>query len=192
MFVCSHSTTDGLQFAFTSQGRLHRAPINSFGLWQLIPKLSTSRTVKPPIFAGPPTADTPQQYLHRARMFRNAAVGLSDYVNGEPFWPRYALITHAIELALKAFVRHGVANGSPPTKEPSQHDLSGWYKLAIQYGLPQEPSIAQNIELLNELHSTHYTRYPQHRSAPIPAGEAILDSTVDHLIDTFTQTINPR
>lgn len=113
-------------------------------------------------------------------------------MNGEPFWPRYALITHAIELALKAFVRHRAANGNLPAKEPRQHDLSGWYKLAIQYGLPHEPTIAQNIELLNELHSTHYTRYPQHRSAPISAGETMLDSTVDHLIDTFTQTINTR
>jgi len=36
--VYSHSTADGFQFVFTSQGRLYRAPINSFGLWQLIPK----------------------------------------------------------------------------------------------------------------------------------------------------------
>jgi hypothetical protein len=148
--------------------------------------------MKPPIFSGPRIADTPQQYLHRARMFRNAAGPLSDYVNGDPFWPRYALITHAIELALKAFVRHSAASGNPIAKEPRQHDLSGWYKLALQYGLPDNPTIGQNIEILNELHSTHYTRYPQHRSAPIPAGETILDSTVDHLIDTFTQTINPR
>jgi len=44
-----------------------------------------------------------QQYLHRARMFREAAVRLPDISNGEQFWPRYALLTHAIELSLKAF-----------------------------------------------------------------------------------------
>jgi hypothetical protein len=113
-------------------------------------------------------------------------------VNGKTFWPRYVLITHAIELALKAYIRHQVANGGPPAKEPSDHDLSGWYKLALRHGLPDDVTIAENIDLLNELHSTHYSRYPQHRSKPIPAGEVILDSTVDHLIDTFTQTINPR
>jgi hypothetical protein len=148
--------------------------------------------MKPPIFPGPRITDTPQQYLHRARMFRNAAIGVSDYVNGEPFWPRYALITHAIELALKAFVRHCAAGAAQPLQEPRQHDLSGWYALALQYGLQNDPTIARNIDVLNELHSTHYSRYPQHGSTPIPAGEFILDTTVDHLIETFTQTLNPR
>jgi hypothetical protein len=153
---------------------------------------STSRIVKPPMFPGPPMADTPQQYLHRARMFRDAAIPLPDYRNGEQYWPRFALLTHAIELALKAFARHSAVNGNSPLREPKQHDLSGWYKLALQYGLQDDPTIARNIDVLNELHSTHYSRYPQHRAGPIPAGDTILDSTVDHLIDTFTQTINPR
>jgi hypothetical protein len=85
-------------------------------------------------------------------MFRNAAAELSDYVNGETFWSRYALITHAIELALKAFVRHSAANGKPTAKEPKQHDLSGSYTLARQYGLQDDPTISQNIDILNELH----------------------------------------
>lgn len=148
--------------------------------------------MKPPIFPGPKIDDSPQQYLHRARMFRDAAGKLVDYVNGETCWPRYALMTHAIELALKAYVRHCAATSSASMKEPKQHDLSGWYKLALHYGLQDDPTIAQNIDLLSELHSTHYTRYPQHRSSPIPAGELILDSTVNHLIDEFTQIINPR
>jgi hypothetical protein len=36
-----------------------------------------------------------------ARQFRRAAMQMADYVNGEQFWPKYALLTHAIELALK-------------------------------------------------------------------------------------------
>jgi hypothetical protein len=148
--------------------------------------------VKPPIFPVPHIEESPQQYLHRARMFRNAAAELVDYVGSEPNWPRYALLTHAIELALKAFVRHCVASGKPRAKQPSNHDLTGWYKLALQYGLADAPTIAENIEVLNELHSNHYTRYPQRRSAPLPAVETIIDSTVDQLIHTFTRTINPR
>lgn len=125
-------------------------------------------------------------------MFRDAAGRLYDYVNGETCWPRYALMTHAIELALKAYVRHCAAISNAPMKEPRQHDLSDWYKLALQYGLEDDAMITKNIDVLNELHSTHYSRYPQHRSSPIPAGELILDTTVNHLIDTVTQTINPR
>lgn len=125
-------------------------------------------------------------------MFRNAAVSLPDYSNGEQYWPKYALLTHAIELALKAFAWHSVNSGKPPGKEPKQHDLEGWYKLALQYGLADDPTIADNIDILNELHFTHYTRYPQNRSAPVPDASVIADSTVDHLISTFTQSINPR
>jgi hypothetical protein len=113
-------------------------------------------------------------------------------LNGEQYWPKYALLTHAIELSLKAFADHSVQTGKPPGKEPKQHDLRGWYQLALQYGLQDEPSVAKNIVVLNELHSTHYTRYPQQRSAAVPDASIIADSTVDHLIFTFTQSINPR
>ena len=125
-------------------------------------------------------------------MFRNAAAGLPDYSNGEQFWPKYALLTDAIELALKAFAQHLVENGTPRGKEPKQHDLQGWYQLTLAYGLPDEPGVKDNIELLNQLHLSHYTRYPQNRNSPIPDASAIVDSTVDYLIDTFTQSINPR
>jgi hypothetical protein len=125
-------------------------------------------------------------------MFRDAAIPLPDYLNGEQFWPKYALLTHAIELSLKAFAQHSVENGKPPGKEPKQHDLLGWYQLALEYGLPNEPSVADNLDVLNQLHLTHYTRYPQNRSAAVPDASVIADTTVDHLIVTFTQSINPR
>jgi hypothetical protein len=148
--------------------------------------------MKPPMFSISPAGNMAQQYLHRARMFRDAAIPLPDYLNGEQFWPKYALLTHAIELSLKAFAQHSVENGKPPGKEPKQHDLLGWYQLALEYGLPDEPSVANNLDVLNQLHLTHYTRYPQNRSAAVPDASVIADTTVDHLIVTFTQSINPR
>jgi len=117
---------------------------------------------------------------------------LPDYSNAEQYWPKYALLTHAIELSLKAFAQHSVQNGKPPGKEPRQHDLVGWYLLALEYGLTNEPGFRGHIELLNQLHLTHYTRYPQSRTTPMPDASAIADETVDHLIFTFTQSINPR
>jgi hypothetical protein len=125
-------------------------------------------------------------------MFRKAAEQLPDYFGAEQFWPKYALLTHAIELALKAFAQYSVESGKAPGKEPKQHDLLGWYNLALRYGLQPEPNIALNLHLLNELHLTHYTRYPQDRSTPLPDASIIADSTVDHLIFNFTQLINPR
>lgn len=148
--------------------------------------------MRPPIFSPRPAGNMPQQYLHRARMFRAAAISMVDYTGAEPNWPKYALLTHAIELVLKAFAQRSVDNGAVPGKEPKQHDLVGWYRLALEYGLPDQPGVADNIALLNELHLKHYTRYPQARGAPVPDASVIADGTVDYLIDTFTQVINPR
>jgi len=148
--------------------------------------------MKPPIFSMTSIGSKSQQYLHRARQFRSAAGELPDYSNGEQFWPKYALLTHAIELALKAFVDYSIELGKPAGKEPKQHDLLGWYRLAVQYGLVEDRSIADNLEVLNELHLTHYTRYPQTRATSVPDASTIADTTVDDLIFIFTQSINPR
>jgi hypothetical protein len=148
--------------------------------------------MKLPIFSAPPVGNIAQQYLHRARMFREAAMRLPDYSSAEPSWPKYAMLTHALELSLKAFAHHSVETGATPGKEPRQHDLLGWYNLALQYGLQLDPIIARNLHLLNELHLTHYSRYPQDRSTPVPDASTIVDNTVDQLIFTFTQSINPR
>lgn len=148
--------------------------------------------MKPPIFSARPAGNVAQQYLHRARMFRAAAQGMVDYSNGEPFWPKYALLTHAIELSVKAFCRHSTDTGVPTREEPANHDLVGWYRLALEYGLPDQPGVMDNIALLNELHRNHYTRYPQDRSGPVPDASVITDDTVDRLIFAATQSVNPR
>lgn len=146
---------------------------------------------KPPIFSSPPSGNAAQQYLHRARSFRNAAMNLVDYSNGEQFLPKYALLTHAIELALKAFALYSVEAGKP-YRRVSNHDLRGLYQLAIEYGLREDPSISENINHLHELHFSHYMRYPQEATTPVPHLSVIADLTVDYLIDNFTPFINPR
>ena len=136
-------------------------------------------------------------WKHRAAIFAprtNVQRGreLPDYFSGEQFWPKYALLTHAIELSLKAFAQYSVENGKALVKEPKQHDLLGWYHSAVIYGLQEEPYMERNIELLNQLHLTHYTRYPHNRTNPIPDVSNIVDDTVDRLILGFTHSINPR
>jgi len=148
--------------------------------------------VKPPIFASVQPDASPLQYMHRARQFRRAAMQMADYVNGDQFWPKYALLTHAIELALKAFVNHSTPSGMPVGKEPKQHDLLGWYRLAVECGLPDDAGIDENIEYLNELHRIHYMRYPQRNSNPVPDLSVIADATTDYLLDRITSVTNPR
>jgi len=148
--------------------------------------------MKSPIFSARPAGNTPQQYLHRARMFRDAAINLPHYTSVEPNWPKYALLTHAIELSLKAFALYSEQNGTPTGKQPGNHDLVGWYRLAVEYGLQSNGEIQGHIALLNELHETHFSRYPKNIAAPLPDPSIIADSTVDYLISTFTLPINPR
>lgn len=78
----------------------------------------TRERMKPPIYPGPTGGTDALRYLHRARMFRAAALQLPDYSNAEQFWPKYALLTHAIELALKALAFHSIASGKTSCKEP--------------------------------------------------------------------------
>jgi hypothetical protein len=149
-------------------------------------------SMRPPVYPSPTIEDSPQQYMHRARMFRDAAGRLVDYTNSEVNWPRYALLMHAIELALKAFAKQREMQGVTLGKRPSNHDLQAWYDLAVQCGLANEPAVARNISVLNELHFGHFTRYPQYRAAPIPDLSVITDQTVEHLMFTITQIVNPR
>jgi hypothetical protein len=144
-----------------------------------------------PIYAIPLTGTRAQQYLHRAKQFRDAAAELVGYRSSEPNWPKYALLTHAIELALKAFAFHSAGDG-PIANEPKQHDLVGWYNVAVSYGLEDERTISENINLLHEMHNIHFMRYPKQLSGPVPNLDIIVDQTVEHLITTLTAIINPR
>lgn len=147
--------------------------------------------MQPPIFSIQPSGTEAQQYLHRARQFREAAMHLPDSRNGEQNWPKYALITHAIELALKGFVVHCAAGARIPN-EPKQHDLAGWCEVAVQRGLVLAPKSMIDIGVLNELHFNHFMRYPARLSGPIPNPETIADATVDQVLFEITQVVNPR
>ena len=147
--------------------------------------------MKPPIFSPPPVGSKPQQYLHLARMFRTAALGMSAYVNGEQNWPAYALMLHACELTLKAFCDQSVVNGKPSARA-ANHDLQGWYRIALQYGLPADQHVADGISILAELHDGHYTRYPDNRRTRIPDISNVADDVVDRLISAVSRSICPR
>jgi hypothetical protein len=148
--------------------------------------------MRPPICPMNRSGNEAQQILHRARMFRDATTELVAYTNAEQNWPRYALLLHAIELALKAFAKQCEMQGSQLGKPPSNHDLEAWYHLAIQDGLKGDRRIAQNIKHLTDLHFTHFARYPQDRSILVPDLSVLADETVEYLINTITQTVNPR
>ena len=147
--------------------------------------------MKRPMFSPPPAGSKPQQYLHLARMFRTAALELPDYVGAEQNWPAYALLLHACELALKAFCDQSVSNGKPSARAPN-HDLQGWYRIALQYGLPADPHVTDGIDILADLHTDHYMRYPDNRKTRIPDISNVANDVVDRLIAAVSPSIYPR
>ncbi|UPK35565.1 hypothetical protein IVB18_47825 [Bradyrhizobium sp. 186] len=150
--------------------------------------------MRPPIFPIQTGGSQAQEYLHRAMQFRDAAMPLASYVNGQPNWPRIALLTHAIELALKAFVFHAVESGlhPEPAKPPYNHDLEGWYRLAVAYGLSSNPDLAESISVLNKLHRPHFARYPQPATFAVRGTDTVPDEVVEHLISDLMPVIFPR
>jgi hypothetical protein len=139
-----------------------------------------------------PTLDTTQQfaaydYLARARAFREAAHLLPDIHNGQPNWPKYFLLGHAIELALKAvekYCQQSPRYQKPSGERPKNHDLVGWYEWAKLHGLPSNGEIEKLMPHLSELHLEHFARYPQ------PLRGVMLISDFDDLVDNILSEVS--
>jgi hypothetical protein len=94
--------------------------------------------MRPPVFPTNRSGNEAQQFLHRARMFKSAADQLVAYSNAEQNWPRYALLLHATELALKGYAKQCEMEGAVLGKEPANHNLQAWYELAVRLGLKDD------------------------------------------------------
>src|SRR3954468_22388449 len=116
------------------------------------------RAMKPPIFP-PLSSSLPALDWHaRARMYREQALGMPDIVNGQPNWPRYFLLAHAAELAIRAVLVHAKDSGSPPHnvgRVPPDHDLSGLYQYACKHGLTPNPKVLSELSYLSDIHRNH-------------------------------------
>lgn len=127
-----------------------------------------------------------QEILARARQYRNVAMSLVDIDNGRPNWPKYTLLFHAIELALKAAIvsygERGLPKPSGP--EPGNHDLNALYDYATTYGLVRRQAILNDLPHISELHVIHYARYPQ-----VPVRPVALISQYDDLADQILNDV---
>jgi hypothetical protein len=133
-----------------------------------------------------PTLFEAWDYLARARTFRQAAVQLADMLGPQPNWPKYFLLGHAIELALKAVVKYCQQSPSyqkPPGDEPANHDLVGQYTWAKLHGLPANEIAEKMMPHLSELHLEHFARYPQ------PLKPVIMISEFDDLVDAILSDV---
>ena len=91
--------------------------------------------------------------------------------------------SHAIELALKAYlILHG-ATRKALTDKTLRHNLTELLKQAVKKGLPLSATAQADIKLLQEAHEKFWHRYPKEDSKPVftidqfqPAARELLDS----------------
>ncbi|MET3842056.1 hypothetical protein [Bradyrhizobium sp. OAE829] len=137
-------------------------------------------------FSEPQLPFHPEELFARAWQFRNAAMPMPVMINSQPNWPKWALVFHAIELALKAaivsFGQRGVQQ--PVGPQPHNHDLAALYAYAIKYGLTDRPEIAKDLPHLAELSVISYARYPM-----IPVKPAAIISQYDDLVEQIFRDV---
>lgn len=122
-------------------------------------------------------------------MYRDQARGMPDIVNGQPNWPRYFLLSHAVELAIRSvliFAKTGPL-GRSVGQEPSKHDLSALYEYACKQGLTSNPEVLATLPYLSEIHDNYVARYPKSPGQVWHA--STFDDAVDHLMTDTWQHI---
>jgi hypothetical protein len=126
------------------------------------------------------------RYLTRAHLYRAQAAELADMVASEPNWPKHFLVTHAIELAIMAYLvfERGLIikpRAGSKGQGPQDHNLFALYEAAVGRGLRSNPLVLKELPFLSELHKVHYARYPQVETKPVPAHISQYDDVLDQL-----------
>jgi hypothetical protein len=119
-------------------------------------------------------------------MYRDQAIDMPDIVNGQPNWPRYFLLAHAAELAIRSFLVFAKSNTSARAagKEPGDHDLSGLYEYACKLGLKSNPQVLSELPYLSDIHKNYIARYPR-SPGQISLASAFHDAVEHLLTDTW-------
>lgn len=147
-----------------------------------------------PLFPPQKSPFPAHDLIARARLFRRVALSLPDMEATEPNWPKYFLLGHAIELALKAVPEHFRQSPTyvmpPGATTPANHDLMAQYEFAQRHGLQADPLVDRDLPSLSELHETHFARYPQTlRPVLLPSA---YDDLTDKVIDQVEKVLGQR
>jgi HEPN domain-containing protein len=144
-------------------------------------------TRQQPDWRGVPPLIIAQEYLSRARQYRNQASDhLVDIVNSQPNWPKHFLMTHAIELAIKSYIVFATG------LELRSHNLTALYEQAMRHGLKPNALVSNKLPHLNALHMVHYPRYPNPEVQPVPAYISGYDDMLDQLFADISNALAIR
>jgi hypothetical protein len=85
----------------------------------------------------------------------------ADHLHPSISWPRYFLMCHAIELALKAYLAKLGATPEQLRQLERRHNLDRLVDEAVKKGLRLTPETQQRIKALAEAHRKFWHRYPR-------------------------------
>jgi hypothetical protein len=133
------------------------------------------------------------EYLARAELFRRSTYELVDMTNAQLNWPKYFLLGHAVELALKAVAKsfEERTGKKPVDPMPGNHDLLGYYWAAVHAGMRQLPFHIEGVlQDLAELHEDHHARYPKERR-PVTLA-TYFDDPTDQILLAASDVVRSR
>jgi hypothetical protein len=104
-------------------------------------------------------------YLQRAEDFIGAFRALPP--GNPPSWPRYFLLCHAIELALKAFLISRGISSRMLKSAAFRHNLKQLLSEAVNLGLPLGLLARTELEHLDNAHAEFWPRYPRPHAKPV-------------------------
>jgi len=128
-----------------------------------------------------------RDHLQRADEFLQAFKALPEGV--PPSWPRYFLLCHAIELALKAYLLSRNWTKAKLKTIRYRHDLKALLREATNEELQLSASVAADIEALNEAHQNFWPRYPMEESKPVFIIDPF-ESAATELIQTLAVSLH--
>lgn len=103
-------------------------------------------------------------------------------------WPRYLMLCHAVELALKAYLLQHGATPKDLKAKALRHSINELLTRATNKGLLLSPAVQTEIRLLHEAHEKFWHRYPKENSKPVYIIEQF-ESPTRQLLDAVTATV---
>ncbi|MGJ5155397.1 hypothetical protein [Bradyrhizobium sp. HKCCYLR1023] len=97
-------------------------------------------------------------------------------------WPRYFMLCHAIELALKAFLLARGRTVPELRSRPFGHDISALMTEAIGLGLSIGPLARSEIDRLSKAHEEFWHRYPRQAGDPV----FVIDDFEHYFVELLT------
>jgi HEPN domain-containing protein len=103
-------------------------------------------------------------------------------------WPRYLMLCHAVELALKAYLFQHGATPKDLRAKVVRHSINELLTRATNKGLSLNPAVQSDIRLLHEAHENYWPRYPKEDAKSAYTIEQF-ESPARQLLDAVTAAV---